>query len=156
MFQFPQLFPNFQPRPVEAINVDGEGTGDQKPGEDVKPDVKPTAAQLREKRAKEKMARPPEEGRIGTLVVMKSGRVKMVLGEDIVMNVSPKTTTGGTSLNSGLTRCAHLVHPADRTPRPRTETYERARRSTPIIRCHSRYRQTLRRAVYSWRTNTRG
>jgi hypothetical protein len=37
-----------------------------------------------EKREKERKA----EGRIGTLVVSKSGRVKMVLGRDIVMDVS--------------------------------------------------------------------
>ncbi|KAJ9122096.1 hypothetical protein QFC24_004323 [Naganishia onofrii] len=38
-----------------------------------------------EKREKERKA----EGRIGTLVVSKSGRVKMVLGRDIVMDVTP-------------------------------------------------------------------
>jgi DNA-directed RNA polymerase III subunit RPC4 len=57
-------------------------------GEDAKPNVdsKPnTAAQNRRKKA---LPPPPPEGRIGTMVVMKSGRVKMVMGEDIVMNVS--------------------------------------------------------------------
>jgi hypothetical protein len=40
----------------------------------------------KELEAKEKKRKP--EGRIGTLVVMKSGKVKMVLGEGIVMDVS--------------------------------------------------------------------
>jgi DNA-directed RNA polymerase III subunit RPC4 len=51
--------------------------GDEKP----KPDIKPTPAQLR----KNKEVLP--EGRIGTLVTMKSGKVKMVLGENVVMDV---------------------------------------------------------------------
>ncbi|KAJ9091646.1 hypothetical protein QFC19_009016 [Naganishia cerealis] len=42
-----------------------------------------------EKREKERKA----EGRIGTLVVTKSGRVKMVLGQDIVMDVTPGVAT---------------------------------------------------------------
>ena len=76
IFQFPHLFPHFIP--PGPIDVTAE--------EDVKPDVKPTAAQLK---AKAKgPAPPPPEGRIGTMVVMKSGRVKMVLGKDIVMDVS--------------------------------------------------------------------
>ena len=60
--------------------------GDVKP--DVKPDikdVKPSAAQLRAKKGAPPP--PPPEGRIGTLCVMKSGKVKMVMGDDIVMNV---------------------------------------------------------------------
>lgn len=40
-----------------------------------------------ELRARE-LARKPE-GRIGTLVVMKSGKTKMVLGDGIVLDVSP-------------------------------------------------------------------
>jgi hypothetical protein len=36
---------------------------------------------------KKEEARKPE-GRIGTMVVMKSGKVKMVLGDGIVMDVS--------------------------------------------------------------------
>ncbi|KAJ9120628.1 hypothetical protein QFC22_002557 [Naganishia vaughanmartiniae] len=42
-----------------------------------------------EKREKERKA----EGRIGTLVVSKGGRVKMVLGRDIVMDVTPGVAT---------------------------------------------------------------
>ena len=41
-----------------------------------------------QQRAKKKKL-PPPEGRIGTMVVMKSGKVKLVLGDDIVMNVIP-------------------------------------------------------------------
>lgn len=59
---------------------------DVKPGEtgekETKPDIKPTAQQLKKK----KEVLP--EGRIGTMVIMKSGKVKMVFGEDVVMNVS--------------------------------------------------------------------
>jgi DNA-directed RNA polymerase III subunit RPC4 len=81
-FQFPNLFPKFHPRKIDAT---GENVnGDAKP--DIKPDLKPTAAQLKGK--KKVLDVPPVEGRIGTLCVMKSGKVKMVLGDDIVMNVS--------------------------------------------------------------------
>jgi DNA-directed RNA polymerase III subunit RPC4 len=96
MFQFPNLFPRFEDtRPVdvtvpaeEGAKPDGDAETDKakdtKP--DVKPDIKPTPAQLRGN-AKKFGIKPPE-GRIGSLVVMKSGRVKMVLGEGIVMDVS--------------------------------------------------------------------
>jgi len=50
----------------------------------VKPDIKPTAAQLKPK----KKILPPPEGRVGTMVIMKSGKVKIVLGNEIVMKVS--------------------------------------------------------------------
>jgi hypothetical protein len=40
------------------------------------------------KAAQEKEAGRKPEGRVGTLVVMKSGRVKMVLGDGVVMDVS--------------------------------------------------------------------
>lgn len=91
MFQFPNLFPKFEDtRPVDAtdepaVNGDAERPKDVKP--DVKPDIKPTPLQLRGQ-AKKHGVKPPE-GRIGSLVVMKSGRVKMVLGDGIVMNVCP-------------------------------------------------------------------
>lgn len=113
MFQFPNLFPRFEDtRPVDitaTAPVTGAGTGDdnvkpqlngngspEKPSAtalpsskdakpDVKPDIKPNAAQLRG--AAKKYGVKPPEGRIGSLVVMRSGRVKMVLGDGIVMNV---------------------------------------------------------------------
>jgi DNA-directed RNA polymerase III subunit RPC4 len=94
MFQFPNLFPRFEdPKPVDATEetpaTNGEAANgnakDVKP--DVKPDIKPTPLQLRGN-AKKHGVKPPE-GRIGSLVVMKSGRVKMVLGDGIVMNVCP-------------------------------------------------------------------
>lgn len=78
LFQFPHLFPKF----LANTPVDMTGAEDAKPNVDVKPN---TAAQNRRKKA---IPPPPPEGRIGTMVVMKSGRVKMVMGEDIVMNVS--------------------------------------------------------------------
>ncbi|ORX38045.1 RNA polymerase III RPC4-domain-containing protein [Kockovaella imperatae] len=74
IFQFPHLFPHFIP----------PGPVDMTAEEDVKPDVKTTQT----KGKKRGPAPPPPEGRIGTLVVMKSGRVKMVLGKDIVMDVN--------------------------------------------------------------------
>ncbi|KIR60245.1 DNA-directed RNA polymerase III subunit RPC4 [Cryptococcus bacillisporus CA1873] len=77
IFQFPHLFPKFHPAgPVDLTNPDG----------DMKPDIKPTAAQLR---AKKNVMEPTPEGRVGTMVVMKSGKVKIVMGKDIVMNVNP-------------------------------------------------------------------
>jgi DNA-directed RNA polymerase III subunit RPC4 len=90
MFQFPNLFPRFEdPKPVDATEETPATNGDTaskdvKP--DVKPDIKPNALQLRGN-AKKHGVKPPE-GRIGSLVVMKSGRVKMVLGDGIVMDVS--------------------------------------------------------------------
>jgi hypothetical protein len=47
-------------------------------------------AKLKALMAKEKARKP--EGRIGTMVVMKSGKVKMVLGDGIVMDVSSVRT----------------------------------------------------------------
>jgi DNA-directed RNA polymerase III subunit RPC4 len=91
MFQFPNLFPRFEDtKPADttddvAMDGDAEKSKDVKP--DVKPDIKPTPLQLRGQ-AKKHGIKPPE-GRIGSLVVMKSGRVKMVLGDGIVMNVCP-------------------------------------------------------------------
>lgn len=89
MFQFPQSFPQFEPRPIDATNIEDGSNGEKKP--DIKPniDVKPNiqaSGPLVGARSKKNQA--PPEGRIGTMVVMKSGKVKMILGEDIVMNVS--------------------------------------------------------------------
>ena len=94
MFQFPNLFPRFEdPKPVDATEETPATNGDAANGNgkdvkpDVKPDIKATPLQLRGN-AKKHGVKPPE-GRIGSLVVMKSGRVKMVLGDGIVMNVCP-------------------------------------------------------------------
>lgn len=71
------MFPKFLPRaPIDLT--------DEK---EAKPDLKPTAAQLKAQAVKAKRALQPE-GRIGSLVVMKSGKVKVIMGNDIVMNVS--------------------------------------------------------------------
>lgn len=100
MFQFPNLFPKFEDtRPIDAATT---GTDDIKPNPqatangttekskdvkpDIKPDLKPTPAQLRGNA--KKYGVKPLEGRIGSLVIMRSGRVKMVLGDGIVMDVS--------------------------------------------------------------------
>jgi DNA-directed RNA polymerase III subunit RPC4 len=75
IFQFPHLFPRFEASgPVDMTQEDTK--------EGIK-DVKPSLAALRGR----KKAAPPPQGRIGTLVVMKSGKVKMVMGDNIVMNV---------------------------------------------------------------------
>lgn len=93
MFQFPQFFPKFDPRPIDATNLKSEVNAssdvkpdtkpDIKPNVDIKPDIRPGAPGSRTRKAQ-----PPPEGQIGTMVVMKSGKVKMILGKDIVMNVS--------------------------------------------------------------------
>lgn len=74
-FQFPPGFPKFVDKSavVDATEVE---------------DVKPSSASLKKKKA---AVVPPPQGRIGTLCVMKSGKVKLVMGEGdagIVMNVS--------------------------------------------------------------------
>lgn len=86
IFQFPNLFPQFVPTGPVDLTAGGQT-------EDVKPDIKPTATQLKSanglagsKKGKAP-AKPPPEGRIGTLICTKKGRVKMVLGEGIVMDV---------------------------------------------------------------------
>ncbi|EIW72308.1 hypothetical protein TREMEDRAFT_24620 [Tremella mesenterica DSM 1558] len=86
MFQFPQKFPSYVG--LGPIDVSQD---------DVKPDVKPTAAALR---AQNKLF-PPPEGRVGTMVVYKSGKVKLVMGDDIVMDVTPGANDAFIS---------HLVH----------------------------------------------
>lgn len=134
MFQFPNLFPRFEDtRPVdvsatvdEAPKANGDATSaDKEKGKDtkpdIKPDIKPTPAQLRGN-AKKFGIKPPE-GRIGSLVVMKSGRVKMVLGEGIVMDVSAHFILflglffglGLTSL--GLAWCGNYIPATTSSPR---------------------------------------
>ncbi|ORY35029.1 RNA polymerase III RPC4-domain-containing protein [Naematelia encephala] len=89
MFQFPHLFPKFlSSDPVDMTK-------------DEKPDIKPDIAAAPSTKGKKKANLPPPEGRIGTMVVMKSGRVKMVLGDNIVMNVTPGVPP---------TFIQHLVH----------------------------------------------
>jgi DNA-directed RNA polymerase III subunit RPC4 len=78
LFQFPHLFPKFIAK--EPVDMTEEET---KPGPEAKPDVKPTIP-LQARKKKEVLP----EGRVGTMVVMKSGKVKLVMGDDIVMNVS--------------------------------------------------------------------
>ncbi|WRT69389.1 uncharacterized protein IL334_006373 [Kwoniella shivajii] len=118
IFQFPHLFPKFLPsdpvdltqpstsngdlKPVTSAaapsaSANGSATKDIKP--DVKPDIKPNVGQLRGG-VKKPIEHQPE-GRIGTMVVMKSGKVKIVMGKDIVMNVTPGLPT---------TFIQHLVH----------------------------------------------
>ena len=83
VFQFPNLFPKFSQPVIAATDGVGADGSDEKP--DIKPDIKPTLAQLRSQKKRDEK---PVEGRIGTLCVMKSGKVKMGMGDDIVMNVS--------------------------------------------------------------------
>ena len=72
--------PPKMPRFLPTGPIDVTANDDTKEG--VK-DAKPSIQALKSK----KKAQPPPDGRIGTLVVMKSGKVKLVMGKDIVMNV---------------------------------------------------------------------
>lgn len=79
-FQFPSNMPKFVVPPTDVMEVDETAP-------ETKPDIKPTPAMLKNRRKN----LPPPEGRVGTLCVMRSGKVKMVMGEGpnaIVMNVS--------------------------------------------------------------------
>ena len=77
LFQFPRLFPQFHaPGPIDVDDKMDNG--------DVKPDVKPAAGQLKGRR---KIQPLPPAGQVGKLQVMKSGKVRMVLGNDIMMDV---------------------------------------------------------------------
>lgn len=67
------------------------GTAPDTPNDDeaaikVKQEAESKEKFLAELRARESARKP--EGRVGTLVVMKSGKVKMVMGDGIVMDVS--------------------------------------------------------------------
>ena len=80
-FQFPNLFPHFSAAgPVDLTAEDTKA--EAKP--DIKPDVKATVS----RKAADRKKGPSPDGRVGTMVIMKSGRVKLVLGTDIVLNVS--------------------------------------------------------------------
>ncbi|WVO13645.1 hypothetical protein L204_101266 [Cryptococcus depauperatus] len=80
MFQFPHLFPKFHPWGPVDLSID----------EDIKPDIRSAAAQSKARKLAQNQS---SEGRVGTMVVMKSGKVKMVFGNDIVMNVAPGVPT---------------------------------------------------------------
>lgn len=85
-FQFPSTFPHFVSR-------------EPQPEDEKKEDVKPTPASLRKKQTL-----PPPEGRVGTLCVMKSGKVKLVIGEGeqgIVMDVSARRQPRGSGRLAG-------------------------------------------------------
>lgn len=113
-FQFPHMFPKFKPPPVPAEGTEvgadgasggaaggvgsaaGAGAGPGAPGTgaagaggvDKKEDTKPRLTGA----AGRKKPDPPPTGRIGSLVVLKSGKVKMVMGsgdDAVVMDVSP-------------------------------------------------------------------
>ncbi|WVF68825.1 hypothetical protein IAT40_003598 [Kwoniella sp. CBS 6097] len=111
IFQFPNLFPKFAPsdpvdltqevKPDSSAPTGAAAPASSAPQADIKPDIKPTAAQLRAGQGKKGQAEPLPEGRVGTMVVMKSGKVKMVMGKDIVMNVTPGLPA---------TFIQHLVH----------------------------------------------
>lgn len=78
-FQFPHMFPKFKAPPPPPEEVETVEDGEKK--EDVKPKV-----------GVRKKPDPPPTGRIGSLVVLKSGKVKMVMGSGdsaVVMDVSP-------------------------------------------------------------------
>lgn len=101
--QFPDPFPKFIPDPARSFLRDVE-LDDLKPKEESASMATGEAAEKKtglteeEKEEKQKLMRiralqrkeaaRKAEGRIGTLVVMKSGKVKMVLGDGIVLDVS--------------------------------------------------------------------
>jgi DNA-directed RNA polymerase III subunit RPC4 len=95
LFQFPQPFPSYLPPPGAKVEAKAEPDVPAPPQseekKDIKPkvgakDVKPSAAALR--KLSGKTTEPPRpQGRVGSLVVMKSGKVKVVMGQDIVMSV---------------------------------------------------------------------
>lgn len=76
-FQFPPGFPKLVSKTPAVIDAT-----------DLAEESKPTATTMKKRKPSHL---PPPEGRIGTLCMMKSGKVKLVLGEGddaIVMNVS--------------------------------------------------------------------
>lgn len=82
----PETLNMVQPEPANGsatATAAAATPADVKP--DIKPDVKPSIAGR--PGAQRPMARGPPEGQVGKLVVMKSGKVKMIMGDDIVMNV---------------------------------------------------------------------
>ncbi|EJT53271.1 hypothetical protein A1Q2_03622 [Trichosporon asahii var. asahii CBS 8904] len=99
-FQFPHMFPKFKPPPEPVVDVDGAAEGAAGAGgaaagatgagaEAEKKEEKPKLAAAA---AGRKKPTPPPTGRIGSLVVLKSGKVKMVMGSGdsaVVMDVSP-------------------------------------------------------------------
>ncbi|KAF5336184.1 hypothetical protein D9611_006268 [Ephemerocybe angulata] len=105
LFQFPTPFPTFLPNPkpsegelpAEDGDVEmGDATKKVSFGPDVKPpaDEKPTPATSRTASTAPSDAPKPEEpldGVVGRLEVYRSGAVKIRLGDDIVLDVTPAT-----------------------------------------------------------------
>ena len=102
-FQFPRQFPTFLPLPEvddeepEAMDVDGASAASRKAvsfASDTKPASSSSAATPSVKKEDSKSGilpkkpAPPPEGQIGELLIMKSGKVKMRLGKDIMLDVS--------------------------------------------------------------------
>ena len=73
-----------------ATSAPAPAPADVKP--DIKPDIKPNVAARAGARGGVSKALSPE-GQVGKLVVMKSGKVKLIMGDDIVMNVSVAIST---------------------------------------------------------------
>lgn len=110
-----------------------------------------------EKREKERKA----EGRIGTLVVSKSGRVKMVLGRDIVMDVSTVPVASGGSppltilcARLGHTRRSHDVCTAARPSRQTGKTGARPGRGAQVVHFDARRGSIVARVAVEWREST--
>jgi DNA-directed RNA polymerase III subunit RPC4 len=109
-FQFPSNMPKFvAPAPPPDADADADGDVAMASAE-LKPETKPAATHLKKRR---NPTAPPPEGRIGTLVVMKSGKVKMVMGEGanaIVMNVSRQKHSSSTFNKSQRSGTACSIH----------------------------------------------
>ncbi|KAG7562584.1 hypothetical protein FFLO_01957 [Filobasidium floriforme] len=82
---------SFSDKPEEAGGDKAAEAAAKKLAAEEEKEKKAKDAKLRALMKKEEARKP--EGRIGTMVVMKSGKVKMVLGDGIVMDVSPGVPT---------------------------------------------------------------
>ncbi|KAL7414720.1 RNA polymerase III RPC4-domain-containing protein [Mrakia frigida] len=136
-FQFPRQFPTFLPIPDveddddDGMDVDGAASSSSsKKNVSFASDTKPgSSSSAKEPSVKKEDSKagilskkppPPPEGQIGTLLVMKSGKVKMRLGKDIYLDVSA---------GSQLDFLQHFVH-IDST---------RTKRATPIAKATRRF-----------------
>jgi hypothetical protein len=79
---------SFSDKPEEAGGDKAAEAAAKKLAAEEEKEKKAKDAKLRALMKKEEARKP--EGRIGTMVVMKSGKVKMVLGDGIVMDVSAR------------------------------------------------------------------
>lgn len=102
---------SFSDKPEEAGGDKAAEAAAKKLAAEEEKEKKAKDAKLRALMKKEEVRKP--EGRIGTMVVMKSGKVKMVLGDGIVMDVSARVY-----LHQTIGRGIDDASPLDVTRRP--------------------------------------